>query len=138
MSLQFTTTYLPQDDGPQQSVTVVVNIPTQSGAYLRAAHDTYAEARGTNTEEYLLYTIIGPSYFPLNLDTTVAKAGFSITNPWATARPFSGIDVGPNLPLPDSKDDSNNIDRGQPVILNVFTTTHNATQTPISTIVAIP
>ena len=57
-SLQFTTTYLPRNDGLQQPSTVAVNIPTQSGLYLREAHDKYAEARGTDNEKYLLYTVI--------------------------------------------------------------------------------
>ena len=137
-SFHFTTTYLPRNDGLQQPVIVAVNVSSPSGAYLREVHDKYAEVRGTENEEYLLYTVIGPSKFPLNLDINVAEAGFGITNPWMTARPFSDINNCPILLLQDSEDDSNNVGRGNPITLKVFTTTHNVTQTPITTIVTIP
>ena len=54
-----------------------------------------------------------------------------------TARSFFDVDGGPNLSLPDRNDDFNSIDRGHPITLNAFTTTHNAILTSITTIFTI-
>ena len=121
--LHFTATYLPRNDGSQQPVIVVDSILTQPGASLKEAHDKYAEARGTKDMEYLICNVTGPSHLSFNLDITVAEAGFSITNPWVTTRPFYLSNDGPVFLPEHSEEDPNNADRDYPITLNVFATT---------------
>jgi hypothetical protein len=137
-ALHFTTTYLPRNDGSQQPVIVTVNISTQHKALLGEAHDKYAEVRNTKNAEYLLHNVQEHSQLPLSLDNTVAEAGFSITNPWVKIRPIIFVNDGPIFLPEDNEEDPNSADQGYPITLNLFTTTYNVGQTPITIIVKIP